>query len=778
MLGCVNQNQGEDSIHLFPLKQVQLLESPFEHAMQTNRTYIMQMNPDRLLAPYLREAGLKPLAEPYGNWESEGLDGHIAGHYLSSLALYYASTGDEKAFDRLNYMLEELKKSQDKHANGYIGGIPGGINMWEEIASGEIRAAHFSLNEKWVPWYNIHKIFAGLYDAYHHAEITLARDMLVDLTDWVLNLVSGLNDDQIQDMLLSEHGGINEVFAQVAEITGDEKYLVLAKRFSHKQILNPLLNGQDNLDGLHANTQIPKVLGFKRIADISDDDSWNAAARFFWDAVVHHRSVSIGGHSVREHFHPRNNFSTMIIDREGPETCNTYNMLKLTRQLFATSGEASYIDFYERALYNNILSSQHPEHGGLVYFTPMRPGHYRVYSQPETNFWCCVGSGIENHMKYGELIYAHTSDKLFVNLFIPSILNWEEKGIKLTQQTHIPGGETTKLTFNIGEPVFFELNIRYPNWVKEGDLTVFINEKKHPAKPDKNRYVNIGRKWENGDKVEVLFPMHTYLEQLPDGSPYYSLFYGPLVLAAKTDDARLDGLIADGSRMGHIANGPLVPLYESPMWVSENKEQLLSGVVKKESEELVFAMDDMVYPEKFQDIQLIPFYELHDARYMIYWQMSGKEELENIIETNREAEKIQLELENRTIDQVAAGEQQPESEHGFRGHQTEVGIHQNRLWRHAYDWFSYDLIDKENAATTLQVTYFGADRDRHFDILINEMKITSVHLDGSHGDKFFSVDYPIPDELLKEDRDSVFTIKFSAHEGSIAGGIYHVRLLN
>lgn len=433
--------QTQQEVSYFPLQDVKLLESPFLQAQQTDLHYIMAMEPDRLLAPFLREAGLTPKAPSYTNWENTGLDGHIGGHYISALSMMYAATGDTAIYNRLNYMLNELHRAQQAVGTGFIGGTPGSLQLWKEIKAGNIRAGGFDLNGKWVPLYNIHKTYAGLRDAYLYAGSDLARQMLVALTDWMIDITAGLTDQQMQDMLRSEHGGLNETFADVAEITGDKKYLELARRFSHKVILDPLVKDEDCLTGMHANTQIPKVIGYKRIADLAQDQNWDHAARFFWNTVVNHRSVCIGGNSVREHFHPADNFTSMLNDVQGPETCNTYNMLRLTKMLYQTSPDIRFADYYERALYNHILASQQPTKGGFVYFTPMRPGHYRVYSQPETSMWCCVGSGLENHTKYGEFIYAHAKDTLYVNLFIPSRLTWKEKKITLVQETRFPDEE-------------------------------------------------------------------------------------------------------------------------------------------------------------------------------------------------------------------------------------------------------------------------------------------------------------------------------------------------
>lgn len=761
----------------FPLSAVRLLDGPFKQAEQTDLNYMMALDPDRLLFPYLREAGLEPKGESYGNWEGTGLDGHTAGHYLTALSLMYASTGNEQVLERLNYMLDELKRCQDKNGNGYIGGVPDGESMWAEIADGNIDADNFSLNGKWVPWYNIHKLYAGLRDAYLYTGNEQAKDMLVKLTDWSLALVSDLDDDQIQQMLKTEHGGMNEVFADVAAITGDDQYLALARQFSHRQILDPLLHQQDELNGMHANTQIPKVIGFKQVADVAGDRAWNSAAQFFWQTVVNDRSVAIGGNSVREHFHPADDFTPMITDREGPETCNTYNMLRLSKMLFLSETSPEYLDFYERGLYNHILASQHPEEGGFVYFTPMRPQHYRVYSQPETSFWCCVGSGLENHAKYGELIYAHTDKELYVNLFIPSTLDWQEKGIGLRQETRFPDEAKTSFTISARKPTTFALKLRHPDWLAERGFKVLLNGKEQKVAASQKGYVTIDRKWRQGDKIEVLLPMQTRLEQLPDGSPYYAVLHGPVVLAAKTGTDELKGLFADDSRMGHIASGDLYPLTDAPLFVSNNSQEMLSKIKPVEGKPMTFSAAELIHPAEDKNLELIPFFRLHDARYMVYWQHASPDELEEIRRANRVFEEEARALAARTIDEVAPGEQQPESDHFFKGERTESGIHLNKHWRHAHGWFSYQLKNEEKEAAVLRVTYYGLDKDRHFDILINDTLIANVQLDGTEGDRFFTVDYPVPPEVMENASDNILETKFEAHEGSIAGGIYHVRLL-
>ena len=536
--------QNAPQVSYFPLQNVKLLDSPFLQAQQTDLHYILALNPDRLLAPFLREAGLTPKAPSYTNWENTGLDGHIGGHYISALSMMYAATGDTAVYNRLNYMLDELHRAQQAVGTGFIGGTPGSLQLWKEIKTGNIRAGGFDLNGKWVPLYNIHKTYAGLRDAYLYAGSELARQMLIDFTDWMIDITSGLSDEQMQDMLRSEHGGLNETFADVAEITGDKKYLELARRFSHKIILDPLIKDEDRLTGMHANTQIPKVIGYKRVAELSQNDKdwnhaaeWDHAARFFWNTVVNHRSVCIGGNSVREHFHPTDNFTSMLNDVQGPETCNTYNMLRLTKMLYqnsqnpynANEPDPNYVNYYERALYNHILASQEPDKGGFVYFTPMRPGHYRVYSQPETSMWCCVGSGLENHTKYGVFIYAHQKDTLYVNLFIPSQLTWKEQGLTLTQETRFP--DDGKVTLRIDEAPKKQqtLAIRMPEWANQSkSYYVKINGKRKVIITGKgSHYLHFSRKWKKGDVVTFNLPMRVSVEQIPDKKDYYAFSYGP-----------------------------------------------------------------------------------------------------------------------------------------------------------------------------------------------------------------------------------------------------------
>ncbi len=767
--------KAQEKVSLFPLNAVSVESGVFKEAALTDFNYIQALDADRLLAPFLREAGLEPKADSYTNWENTGLDGHTAGHYISALSMYYASTGDKKAKEMLEYALAELDRVQKANGNGYIGGVPESDALWAEIKAGKINAGSFSLNDKWVPLYNIHKTFNGLKDAWIHAELPQAKRMLIELTDWFLNITADLSEAQIQDMLRSEHGGLNEVFAEVYAITGDKKYLKLAEDFSQHALLKPLAANEDILTGMHANTQIPKFIGFERISQLEEAKNYHDAASNFFDNVTTQRSISIGGNSVREHFNPVDDFSSVVSSEQGPESCNTYNMLKLSKLLFEDTSEEHYIDFYERGLYNHILSSQNPD-GGFVYFTPIRPGHYRVYSQPETSFWCCVGSGMENHTKYNELIYAKKEDKLYVNLFIPSEVGWDEKKAFLTQITNFPEEASTELIWNSKKKTKATLMLRYPQWVKVGELKVYINDKLQKIDTTPGSYVSLERKWKNGDRIKMELPMHLSLEELPDDSGYVSVKYGPIVLAAVTGDEDQDGLFADDSRGGHIADGPFLPLTEAPMFLSKDGENLLNEIKPVEDKPLHFTAPKLFYPETYSELVLQPFYKIHEKRYSIYFKKQTPEGLAEVQRKLEEKQKAEAYLREITLDFVAPGEQQPESDHGILSENSNSGLNQNKHWRDATSWFSYDLRNKEAKAKTLRVTYFGKDAGRNFKIMINGTVIAEPHLKGTRGNEFFEVDYTIPQELAAN--NEILTVRFEAEEGSTTAGIYGVRLLS
>ena len=701
----------------FPLQSVRLTEGVFKNAQDVDLKYILALNTDKLLAPYLIDAGLPLKAERYGNWESSGLDGHIGGHYLSALAMMFASTNNLELKSRLDYMISELARCQAKNGNGYVGGIPQGKVFWERIHKGDIDGSSFGLNNTWVPLYNIHKLFAGLRDAYQFANNKQALGVLIGLGDWFSDLIKPLTEEQIQTMLRTEHGGINEVFADLYEITKDKKYLQVAEKISHKAILNPLIQHQDKLTGLHANTQIPKVIGFEKVAQLNGNKDWSDAAVYFWHNLTQKRSVAFGGNSVREHFNPTNEFSKMLESNQGPETCNSYNMLRLSKALFLDKNDLKYLDFYEKTLYNHILSSQHPTHGGFVYFTPIRPRHYRVYSQPETSMWCCVGSGLENHTKYGELIYSHKQQDLFVNLFIPSVVNWAERDMKLTQKTQFPYSNRSELIVNLKKPNQFNIGIRFPTWAS--DVKVWVNGKNQAVTTKSGEYILINKYWKNGDIILVELPMKTHLEYLPDSSNWAAILHGPIVLAAKTDTTNLDGLFADDSRMGHEARGKLYSL-ESAIALVDDKKEFLGKIKPLKNQKFRFSMNDLIQNLDFKNLQLMPFFELHDARYQMYFQTLNSTEFQKNGEQLKTHETQILALEANTVDKINCGEQQPEVDHNFKGEKSDAGYEEGRFWRNTKFFISYHFSNKNLEGKYVEIAVLDNFKIENLSFLLNE----------------------------------------------------------
>jgi len=773
---CAKNGLAQDKLYPneFPLSDVTLLPGPFKSAQDLNIKTLLEYDTDRLLEPFLTEAGLPAKGARFTNWD--GLAGHVGGHYLTALAMNYAATGNAECKARMEYMLNELKACQDANANGYVGGIPGSKALWAEVKAGKFTLFH----NAWVPWYNLHKTYAGLRDAWLYGNSELAKSMFLKLCDWGIDLISGLSESQMQTMLDKEFGGMNEVYADAFQMTSDKKYLDASKKFTHKVLFNSMANGVDNLDNKHANTQIPKVIGFARVAQLDPSDAnYLKASKFFWETVVHNRSLALGGNSCREHFPAAGSCDDYIILREGPESCNTYNMLKLTEDLFKIDHQAKYVDYYERALYNHILSTQHPEHGGYVYFTPARPNHYRVYSAPNQAMWCCVGSGMENHGKYGQMIYTHIgNDSLFLNLFIPSKLNWKDKGTILTQETNFPYEQSTKLTITQSRGSF-KLLIRHPSWVKDGEFSIKINGEPYPQSSQPGSYLCINRVWNTGDKIEVALPMHASFEQMPNVSKYIALSYGPILLGAKTGTQELDGQVADDGRWSHIANGPLMELGSAPI-IEGRRDSILQCLQPVDGRPLTFQASGL-FPDQpnYQSLVLEPFYQIHDSRYMIYWMSLSRPEYSSAIAALKKEEQEALELDRRTIDALGTGQQQPEADHSMKESNTFSRVFKNEYYRDARKggYFSYQMATKGLNNLSLMVRYWGNENEkRSFDILVDDQVIAPENVSGKwNKNNFMNVEYPIPTSLLRN--KTVITITFRAKDDNNAGRIFYVWLL-
>ncbi len=599
---------GADAVTLqaqpFPLAEVRLLDGPFRDAMLRDQQYLLSLDVDRLLYNFRVNAGLPTSAKPYGGWEAPTceLRGHSVGHYLSACSLMYASTGDSRFKERVDKIVAGFAECQTALATN--ASHPGYLSAFPESFIDRVE----NRKNVWAPWYTLHKIMAGLFDSYQLCGNAQALQELTSMADWVKSRVDKLPVEKMQASLETEFGGMNEVLANLYAVTGNPDHLKLAQAFYHKKVLDPLAEGEDKLDGLHANTQIPKIIGMARQYELTGDPRDEKIAKFFWDRVALHRSYVIGGDSDREHFFPITNF-VHHVSAETAETCNTYNMLKLTRHLFEWSPDAATMDFYERALYNHILASQDPENDMFVYLMSLKPGHFKTYSTPENSFWCCVGTGMENHAKYGDTIFFHNDQALFVNLFIASELSWPEKGLTVKQETKFPTSDQTRLTFQAKSPTTLAVKVRWPAWAQE--ISVRVNGKKQKVSGKPQSYVSIEREWRDGDRLELELPMSLHLEPLPDTTNTVAVLYGPLVLSGELGTNGMPNPYARNQTDQVRVPDPAVPVF-----VGDTGS--IVKHIKPTGKPLEFRTAKLGQPE---DVTLIPFYEMQHQRYSVYWNV-------------------------------------------------------------------------------------------------------------------------------------------------------------
>ena len=764
----------------FPLGDITLLDGPLKHARDLNVQVLLKYDCDRMLAPYRKEAGLQPRKPSYPNWD--GLDGHVGGHYLSALSIN-AATDNEECRKRMEYMISELQLVLDANnqrheawCHNYIGGVPNSAKMWTAFSKGDF-GPYFGT---WAPFYNIHKMYAGLRDAWLYCGNEQAKNLFLKFCDWAVDITRDLNDEQMEKMLGNEHGGMNEVLADAYAITGEQKYLDCARRFSHRMLLVPLENGKDCLDNMHANTQIPKVIGYQRIAELAHDVQYHNASEYFWEIVTRQRSLALGGNSRREHFPTKENCIDYINDIDGPESCNTYNMLKLTEDLNRVKPNGMYGDFYETAMFNHILSAQHPQHGGYVYFTPARPRHYRNYSAPNEAMWCCVGTGMEDHGKYGQFVWTHDkgvkaeNDALYVNLFVASELNWKDRKMVIRQQTAFPYAESSVVEVAKGKGTFI-LKVRKPSWCENFTVKgVGFDADSY----EENGFVCMKRKWKKGDQVKISMPMHAYIKPMINVPQYVAIMYGPILLGMKTGTEDMRGLIADDSRFGQYAGGKKLALDEAPILLPKHLDDIAKDLKPVPGKPLHFKLATRM--ENAIDGELQPFFEIHDSRYMMYWLALGENDYKAYMQKLADEEKARQALEARTVDKVNPGEQQPETDHNMEADVTERGNTEGVFFRDARDghFFSYLMQTKGETNLSLQLKFWGQDewRTSEFDIYVNDKLLCSVN--NSHRwrtTQFKTVDYAIPSEFVKGKKE--IRVKFVAHKGKQVGQIYGVRLV-
>lgn len=742
--------------YAFDLRQVHLLDgSPFKNAMDKDAAYLLSIEPNRLLHRFHAYAGLPVKGEEYGGWEKEGLSGHTLGHYLSACSMMYQSTGDARFKEKVDYIVSELARCQAARKTGYVGAIPKEDSIFGRVARGDIKSSGFDLNGGWSPWYTVHKVMAGLVDAYLYCDNKQAINVVTGMADWTGKTIQNLSPQQLQQMLKCEYGGMNDVLANIYSITGNKKYLDLSYKFYDDFVMEPLSKRIDPMPGKHSNTNVPKAIGSARQYELTGNESDKTIASFFWKIMVHEHSYVIGGNSNYEYCGAAGKLNDQLSDNTC-ETCNTYNMLKLTRHLFCWQPSSELTDFYERALYNHILASQNPEDGMMCYFVPLRMGSKKQFSDPFNTFTCCVGSGMENHSKYAESIYFQGTDgSLFVNLFIPSVLNWNEKGITVTQKTAYPEQSQTALTISTKKPQAFALRIRHPWWAKKA-VEIKVNGESVDATPDSTGYMVVNRKWTNNDEVTVHFSMQLYTESMPDNANRIALLYGPVVLA------------------GSLGKDMPDPVYGTPVLLTDNRN--VNDWAASTGTPLTFRLQQVGKPF---DVTLQPFYKTYNEYYSVYWDYFTEGDWAKRQAAYEAEKKHEREVEARTIDWARLGEMQPERDHNLQASEKSYADYAlGRSGREVRDggFFSFDMKVKPGVPNSVLCTYIGDDARRAFDILIDGTRIATQELKGGAPGKFFDVEYPIPAELIKGKTKVV--VRIQAHPGKTAGRVFGCRIVS
>ena len=822
----------------FNLEEVTLLDGPMKTAMELNYQTLLQYDVDRLLTPYVRQSGLAATTDTksrYYKWESShpsfpnwgdnsfNLDGHVGGHYLSALALAYATCHDNsmsaKLKERMDYMLEVMKDCQDQYDSnteglyGFIGGQPIN-NVWTSLFKGDISA--YRNKGGWVPFYCQHKILAGLRDAYLYGNSDTAKTMFLKLADWSVNVVAKVSDNNMNTVLDTEHGGMNESMLDAYQLTGDSKYLTAAKKYTHKTMLNGMQTANATfLDGRHANTQVPKYIGMERICEEdAKATTYKKAAENFWSDVANYRTVCIGGNSVSEHFLSKANSNRYIDVLDGPESCNSNNMLKLSEMMSDRTHDARYADFYENTMWNHILSTQDPQTGGYVYFTTLRPQGYRIYSQVNQGMWCCVGTGMENHSKYGHFIYTHDGDKtLYVNLFTPSVLDNKTFGIR--QETLFPAIDptvsaiptantaTTRLTVTKGGT--YTIAVRHPSWAG-AEYQITVNQAAVNASVTKGEasYVELNRTWNEGDVITVYLPMELRIEECPNYTDYIAFKYGPILLAAQTTAAsqeeaaetglsyeKLQNEYAGAGRMDHAPGSRASSrnLISAPLLIGE-RSNVLERIKQNPENNLRFTIDasrNDVESYTWKQLELRPFYQIHHARYMCYWYQQTEENFQKSDMAQTEAANEALAA--RTLDFVAPGEQQSEAGHEYNySSDSSTGDYNTEHYRdaRANGYIQYTLFNEQKVSEQLSVMFrFNlADKGRQATLTVDGTKIADITIPssakGSDANGFYNIEYPLPANLITDSNGNVktkFVVRLTASPSTLCPGIYYVRLL-
>jgi DUF1680 family protein len=770
-----------------PLERVRLTGGPLKHAQDITASYLLALDPDRMLAPYRARAGLEKKAEPLTGWDGGGrnLTGHIAGHHLSGVSLMFAATGDARMKERAGYIVKELDVVQRKNGDGYLGALEGLREAFAQVSKGEIRSGAFDLNGLWSPWYTLHKTYAGLRDAYRHTGNALALQLEVKFAAWAEGVLAPMSDAQVQKMLLTEHGGMNEVLADLYADTGDARWLRLSRRFEHEAFTLPLKRHQDNLSGKHGNCQIPKLMGSAARYGYTGDADDIVAASFFWDRVVRHHSYASGGHGLSEYFGPPDELA-LRVDGRAAETCNVYNMLKLTRRLFSWRPDAAYADFHERALFNHILASIDPEDGRTSYMVPVGRGVQQEYQDMQRDFTCCVGSGMESHALHGLGVWYESDDTIWANLLVPSSAACTVGKASVAMETGFPDGDTATIRVTVPKPAAFTLAVRRPHWAGDG-FAIAVNGAAVPqpalatlhdpvaggraggvrneSEAPASTYVHLTRTWTSGDTVSVTIPKSLTLEPTPDNANVTAIMWGPLALAADVGPRN--------TRRGEEDPSGPVPVIVSP---TRDPSHILESAGRA-GDFRTRAAARMLDGTAHAPLGFAPFYRTHRRTYSVYVDLVDESQFQ-AMRAARESERAHAaRLDALTIGRVTAGDPESEKSANYQSEPKDRPVGRGRRpSRAGSGWFSYDLRVDGSVPVNLAVTYFNElglpAPQGTFAILVNGTRV-AAYAPNNVKAGFYEAMYAVPSALtLGKER---VTVRFEAGAGARVVPVFGVR---
>jgi hypothetical protein len=594
----------------FPLGSVRLAPGIFKEQAETNARYLDSLSVDRLLHSFRVTAGISSSATPYKGWEDPAceLRGHFAGgHFLSAVALASATSGNEVLKRKGDELVSGLAQCQRKIGTRYLSAYP--ADLFEHLVQGK---------PVWAPFYTYHKIMAGLLDMYVLADNSEALQIAEGMAEWAGDYFSGISAEQRQRMLRTEYGGMNEVLVNLGSLAKKSRYLETARLFEQPSFLDPLAERRDELQGLHANTNVPKIIGAARMYEVTGDRRYRQIAEYFLEEVLTARNYVIGNTSLDEHWKTPPGQLEGSLGWKNAECCVAYNLMKLQRLVFGWTGDARWMDAYERSLFNCRLGTQNAS-GLKQYFFPLAAGYWRAYNSPEESFWCCTGTGAEEFAKFTDTIFFRRGSDVYVNQFIASTLDWKEEGLLIDQVTQFPREQGATLKIKTSRPIARTVHVRIPSWTTDA-AQVKINGRASEAVADSGSYLAIRRVWQDGDTINITLPMELRQEALPGDDSVTAVLYGPLVLATDLGPGPADGpskVIHSGATAPDNlpSPDPLPKTFADPgigpdQWVqTESKAELRFKVAGEGAK-----------------YELMPMYQIRDQRYAVYCQIGNPKE--------------------------------------------------------------------------------------------------------------------------------------------------------